>query len=109
MYTFSELIKQIRKEAGLTQATFAKRIGVSKVLVTMIETNQKEVSKKFLQKLARSLDVHPASITPLSYQDYEYFQNNKISPIEERIISLGEKMQKHLIKNRSKHLKKNEK
>ncbi len=104
MYSFPELIKKIRGEAGLTQAEFAKALGVSTVLITMVETNQKEVSKKLLIKIAERLGVHPSSITPFMFMDKR--MNNNPSAIEKNFIEWGEKMQVHLIKKRAKLLRK---
>lgn len=105
MYTFPELIKKIRDEAGLTQADFADAVGVSAVLITMIETGQKEVSKNFLLKLAEKMNVHPASITPFLFINEENPIGSN-SKMERLFIDWGEKMQTLLIKDRAKILKK---
>jgi len=104
MYSFPELIKKIRNEAGLTQAEFAKALGVSTVLIAMVETGQKEVSKKLLIKIADLLNVHPSSITPFLFIDKENLSKNPLA-MEKKIIEWGEKMQTHLIKNRAKLLR----
>lgn len=104
MYTFPELIKSIRKESGLNQEQFATALGVSTVLIAMVETGQKEVSKNLLIKLAEKMEVHPASITPFLFIDKE----NPIKPVsgvEKRFIQWGEQMQRHLIRNRAKLLR----
>ncbi len=105
MYTFSELIKKIRSESGLTQAEFASALNVSAVLIAMIETGQKEVSKGFLLKLADRMDVHPASITPFLFMDTE-LSKGRVSGVEKLLVEWGEKMQDLLIYNRAKRLKK---
>jgi len=105
MYTFPELIKKIRDEAGLTQAEFAKALGVSAVLITMVETGQKEVSKNLLLKLANRINVHPTSITPFLFISKDN-PMEAVSGIEQTFIKWGEKMQMYLIKDRSKILKK---
>lgn len=105
MYTLSKLIKKIRNEACLTQAEFAKAIGVSTVLITMVETGQKDVSKKLIIKVARRLNVHPSSITPFLFIDKKGLNKN-LSAIEKKFIEWGEKMQIHLIKNHAKLLRK---
>jgi transcriptional regulator with XRE-family HTH domain len=101
MYTFPELVKKIREESGLTQAEFARALDVSTVLISMIETGQKEVSKNFLTTLARKMNVQPSSITP-----FLFFQKDtpthKMSRIEIMLVRWGEKMQVYLIKDRSK-------
>lgn len=104
MYSFPELIKKIRNEAGLTQDEFAKALGVSSILITKIEAGEKEVSKKLLLKLAGILNVSAFSITPFLFHENEKSKNN-ISVIEKGLIDLGEKMQKYLIENRAKNLK----
>lgn len=104
MYSFPELIKRIREEAGLTQPEFAKKIGVSPILVSMVETGQKPVSKKMIEKIAEKLQVHPASITPFLYLD-EGFSVKKLGKIERRMIEHAEKLQDLLISKKSKLLK----
>lgn len=108
MYTFPELIKKIREESGLTQTEFAKAIGVSSVLIAMIETGKKEISKNFLIKLAEKMNVHPSSITPFLFIQKDNSIKN-ISEIERMLMLWGEKMQKHLIENRAKTLNKHAK
>jgi transcriptional regulator with XRE-family HTH domain len=105
MYTFPTLIKKIREESGLTQSQFAEAIDVSPVLVAMVETKQKEVSKSFVLKLAKAMKVHPASITPFLFIE-DAKSKEKLSDVEQLLIKWGEKMQNHLIKNRSSLLKK---
>lgn len=104
MLTFRELVTSIREEAGLTQEQFARALGVSKILIAMIETGQKEVSKNFIIKLAELMDVHPSSITPFLFIDQDHPLDKK-SAIESKLISFGEKMQKILISSKSKKLR----
>ena len=104
MYLFPDLIRKIREEANLTQAEFAKSLNVSTVLIAMIETGQKEVSKNFVLKLAEKMKVHPSSITPFLFISKDEADNN-LSVIEKNLIDWGEKMQKLLIKDRSKLLR----
>lgn len=105
MYTSAKLIKKIREEAGLTQSEFAKALEVSSVLIAMVEGEQKEVSKKLVLKLAEKINVNPISITPFLLID-EKKPKNTISPIERKLVALGEKMQNYLISDRAKLLKK---
>lgn len=105
VYKFPELIKKIRNEAGLTQAEFAAAIEVSPVLIAMVESGQKEVSKKLLVKIADRLEVSPASITPFLYGSDDV-ADRKPSVIERQFLSLGVKLQEHLIRTKSQNLKK---
>lgn len=105
MYSFPELIKEIRKAADLTQAEFANILGVSTVLVSMIESEQKDVSKKFIIKLAEKLEVNPSSITPFLCI-YDVKDRFGVSRIEKKLIEIGEALQIQLIRKKAKNLKK---
>lgn len=105
MYTFPQLIRKIREEADLTQAEFAKAIEVSPVLIAMVETGKKEVSKNLVIRLAEKMNVHPSSITPFLFIDKNN-SNKNISEIEQMLVKWGEKMQTHLIKDKAKILRK---
>jgi transcriptional regulator with XRE-family HTH domain len=104
MLTFPELIKKIREEAGLTQSEFAKALDVSSVLIAMVETGQKEVSKKLVLRLSEKMNVHPSSITPFLFIDKNN-PINKVSGIEKKLVELGEQIQIRLIKDKAKLLK----
>lgn len=106
MYSFPELIRKIRTEAGLTQTEFAQEIKVSPVLIAMVESGQKPVSKNLLIKIADRLNVHPASITPFLYGHEA--EDEDLSGVEKQFLAWGAKLQDHLIKDRSKLLRKNE-
>lgn len=105
MYTFSELLRQIRGEGNLTQAELAKILGVSTILISMIETDQKEASKAFIRKLADKLETHPSSIMPFMFFEDD-IAIKKLSGLERTLISLGEEFQNYLIRIKSKKLKK---
>lgn len=105
MHTFPELIKKIRNKAGLTQSEFAKALGVSVILISMVETGQKEVSKKLVMRIANLLNIHPSSITPFLFASTD-MEEKHLSSIEKSFIRWGEKMQEYLIKNRAKRLRK---
>lgn len=103
MYSFPELIKQIRKESGVTQKDLAKILSVSPILISMIEVGQKKVSKNFIVKLANKLEVSPISITPFLFMEDKI---KTVSGIEKELIILGEKLQDFLIKKKAKNLAK---
>ena len=104
MYTFPELLKNIRSGGDLTQEEMAKALDVSTVLISMIETGQKEASKAFVIKLADKLDVQPSSIMPFVLVDKDGSQE-RLSSIEKSLVGLGEKLQSYLIESRSKRLR----
>lgn len=102
MLTFPDLFKKIREESGLTQKDFAEKLQVSTILISMIESGQKEVSKNLIIKLSEILDVHPSSITPFLFADNNIRIKN-LSAIEKVLIKKGEELQTFLIKQRSKN------
>jgi len=99
MNKFSDIVRQVRNEAGLSQSQFAKQLGVSAIYISKIETDQKEASKNFVQKLARYVDVHPAALAPFLFLNPDV-KTTELSTLERQLISLGEKLQQQLIKKR---------
>jgi len=104
MLTFSVLLKKIRQESGVTQAELAKILGVSKILISMIEVNQREVSKGFVNSLANAMDVHPSTISPFIYYDFGINRKHLTQP-ERSLIALGERLQDFLIQKKAKNLR----
>lgn len=49
----TEFLKYVRSECCLTQENLAKSLKVSKVLITMVETGQKALTRKLLEKLQK--------------------------------------------------------
>lgn|SRR3989338_2660616 len=103
MYTFSQLLKRIRKEAGLTQEELATILDVSTVLISMLETERKEASKKFIGALAEKLQVHPSSIIPFIFISKD--RDFGTSILERRLITVGEALQNQLIRVKAKNLR----
>ena len=56
---FSERIKEIRKEAGETQEQFAKRLGISKQILSLYEQGQRSPKVSQIEKYAKVLNVSP--------------------------------------------------
>lgn len=104
MYSFPEFLKKIREESQLTQEDLAKILGVSTILISMVETGQKEVSKKFIKTLAEKMSVSASSITPFLFFEKEASLRDLSNP-EKEFIKLAEKLQIHLIQMKSKNLR----
>lgn len=102
MKKLSELVKSIREGSGLSQREFASELEVSTIYISKIETDQKEVSKKFLIKLASYLDVHPSVLAPFLFYD-EKIDSNDFKLIEKALWGFGERLQKKLINKRLKN------
>lgn len=106
MINSQDLIKKIRKESGLTQGQLASALKVSKVLIAMIETGQKPISKKMILKLADVLDISTFSLEFSLFSDERDDKNQSLSPTELKLLKIGEKLQNQLITYGAKNLKK---
>jgi len=106
MINSQDLIKKIRKESGLTQGQLAGALKVSKVLIAMIETGQKPISKKMILKLADVLNISPFSLEFSLFSNERDHKNQSLSPTELRLLKIGERLQNQLITYGAKNLKK---
>lgn len=101
--TFPELLKAIRKETWLNQEKFAEKLWVSTMLIAMIETWQREPSKKIITILSKKMWVSSFSLMPfLSIEDVEDFES--LSFLEKKLYELWWWLQKELIEKKSKLL-----
>lgn len=99
MNKFSDIVRQVRLEAGLSQSQFAKKLDVSAIYISKIETDQKDASKNFVQKLAKYVGVHPAALAPFLFLNPDV-EVSELSSLERQLISIGEQLQQRLIKKR---------
>ncbi len=103
MYAFADFLKKIREEGGLTQVELARILGVSTMLISLLETRQKEVSKAFIVKLAEKLEVRPSSISPFAYE--EFGKKGEMLTLEKTHLDVGARLQEYLIRVKAKKLK----
>lgn len=101
MYDFPELLRSIRKETKLTQSELASKLGVSAILIAMIESGQKEPSKKFVEILSSKMKVSPRAIIPFIYSTNKYSDD---SGFEKRLSQFGMSLQKQLIAKKAKNI-----
>lgn len=101
MYNTKELLKKVRKSAGMTQGEFAEALGVSQIAIAKMETQSRTMGKEFAKKLAKALDVHPMSIYPS-----EFHVEERPAGIEGKLYDLVGKLQKELIEKKAKLLNK---
>lgn len=105
MKKFSDFLKEMRETAWINQAQLAKNLWVSTLLIALIETGKREPSKKFINTLAKKLDVNSASILP--FISDEKIKISSLNGLEKKIIWLVEKLQIMLIKKKSYKLTEN--
>lgn len=56
----SETLKAIRKQKGMTQAEFAKKIGYSETYIRKLENGQLPMTKEFANNFLNELDIERA-------------------------------------------------
>lgn len=101
MYDFPELLKNIRKETGLTQAELASKLEVSAILIAMVESGQREPSKKFVEILAKKMEVSPRAIIPFVYSTNKYADD---SAFERKLSQFGMNLQQQLITKKARNI-----
>lgn len=59
---FAGNVRRLRTERGLSQEGLAEAAGVHRTYVGMLERGEKNVTIYNIERIARALDVHPASL-----------------------------------------------
>lgn len=102
MKKFSSFLKELRNSAGISQSQLAEIMWVSPLLITLLETDKKEPSKKFVNALADKLWVKSVSLLPLIADDV--IDTSKLTWLEKSLIELVDKLQVMLINKNAKKL-----
>jgi len=104
MQSFAIFLKQLRKQGNLTQSDLANSLGVSTVLISMIESEQKKASVKLLKTLAKKLKIHPFVLAPFAFSDINSSEHN-LSSLEKELLKIGSKLQQKIALDRAELLK----
>lgn len=97
--SIGENIKKIRKENGLTQTEFSKKIGISRTYLSDLENSRKSPSVETLDKIAKKLNVSTTYL--LNGDKYALLYNQDIEAIDfKRIKSLNKSLTSIVIKNK---------
>ena len=96
---FIMALDKIRKENGLTQAEFSKKIGISRTYLSDLENNRKSPSVETLDKMAEKLGVSTTYL--INGDKYALLYNQDIEAIDfKRIKSLNKSLTSIVIKNK---------
>lgn len=85
-----EKIKELRKNAHLTQKELAKLSGIAEITIRKYENNQRNPKKEQIERIARALNVDPFDI--LAYKDFD--SNIDIDALRKE-LNIIEKIQSH--------------
>lgn len=80
------MITQLRKEKGITQAEFARRLGTSQSAVNRIEHGKQNLSMKILQRISDTLDYQLISLNYLGKPIVEVEQSEQTGKL---IVSIS--------------------
>jgi transcriptional regulator with XRE-family HTH domain len=67
MPTFAELLKQLRADAGLSQAQLAQKAGIHKRAVAKLEYAEREPSLETADRIARALGISLSRFDGLTF------------------------------------------
>ncbi len=73
------VIKEFRKEKGVTQVEMAKAIGISQTSMSQVEKNVKSASKKHIIKMAAYFGVAPQMFYILSLERKDIVSQKRAS------------------------------
>jgi transcriptional regulator with XRE-family HTH domain len=62
-------LKQWRKKAGLSQEELADKVGTTKSVISLLESEGRPLSAKWLRKLAEALDTTPGRILDINPEE----------------------------------------
>ena len=106
MLEFPELCVAIRKKAKLNQKEFAKKLGVSYILIACVETYTRSPSKKLALRLAKALGVPSMMVFPFLTVDFLAVDTKReLSSLDKRFHKTLEEIQFNLINTRALCLK----
>lgn len=59
-----EELRHWRRERGLTQDQLAERLGVGRGVISLLESGDRQYTRKWLEALSSALGVPPSSLVP---------------------------------------------
>jgi transcriptional regulator with XRE-family HTH domain len=65
-HSIAEALKQLRLEAGVSQEELARKAGVSRTAITMMENKQRNPTVLFCHALCEALDVTFAQVVAIT-------------------------------------------
>lgn len=95
MTTFGERVKMIRKDAGLTQIEFGKRIGVVGSTITMIEKGDSQSTETVRMAICRTFNINPLYLSGES--DVMHIPPDEDEEIIDRVLADGDPLLKALL------------
>ncbi|MGN0594078.1 MAG: helix-turn-helix domain-containing protein [Hominimerdicola sp.] len=93
--SIGDLVKQKRKEKGLTQAQLAEMINADPYYISKIETGKRKPGRKYLSALSNALGVSSDHLLGL---DSNIVLHEQVSEIEEILRKLSAKDREWIIR-----------
>lgn len=100
---FSDRLKDVRKNAGLTQAQLSEKLGITAQSYSQYETGKRNPKSETVQKIAKALGVDVDVLNPTK-EERELFEKAANSITDEQKYKIEEKRLSNLIKHKEKML-----
>lgn len=100
---FSDRLKDVRKNAGLTQAQLSEKLGITAQSYSQYETGKRNPKSETVQKIAKALGVDVDVLRPTK-EEKELFEKAAKSITDEQKYKIEEKRLSNLIKHKEKML-----
>ena len=100
---FSDRLKDVRKNAGLTQAQLSEKLGITAQSYSQYETGKRNPKSETVQKIAKALGVDVDVLRPTK-EEKELFEKAAKSITDEQKYKIEEMRLSNLIKHKEKML-----
>lgn len=74
----NQIIKEKRKEKGITQAQLAKDLGYSKMAISLIESGKMDIPISAIAKICKALDLDEEKVIKITVKNFEKFLRSEI-------------------------------
>lgn len=101
---FSDKLKSARKNAGLTQAQLAKKLGVTVQNYSQYETGKRNPKYETRQRILKAIGIDINELEPPTQEELERMRENARNADSERIEATEEERLSSLINHKAKML-----
>jgi transcriptional regulator with XRE-family HTH domain len=95
---FGVLVRERRRELGMTQANLAFAIGISSSHLARIETGKRKPSPKMLDRLMGELELPVSSITDVVLPESTYIAIKNQQEVDKELLGLRSEVKRALLK-----------
>ena len=98
MSNWGLLIRDRRRELGMSQADLASEIKMSSSYIAKIETGKQKPSSNLVNKLISALELPVDSITDMIFPESTYIAMKNLQEVDKELLSLRPEVKRSLLK-----------